>query len=111
MATTCVVYDDDDCPGQTVVGDEDETTKYEEDDDDGVVGSGRRGIAVLVTESSSSDNVDADFDDGHLRLAGVTRRAVINRRIFARAAPPAMAVFTRIVIKRKVQRKVQMIWS
>ena len=88
MATTCVVYDDDDRPGQTVVGDEDETTKYEEDDDDGVVGSGRRGIAVLVTELSSSDNVDADFDDGHLRLAGVTRRAVINRRICPRVQRP-----------------------
>ena len=62
------MYDDDDCPGRTVVGDEDKMTKYKEDDDDGVFGSGRRGIAVLVTESSSSDNVDADSDNGHLRL-------------------------------------------
>ena len=88
MATTCVVYDDDDRPGQTVVGDEDETTKYEEDDDDGVVGSGRHGIAVLVMESSSSDNVDADSDNGHLRLAGVARRAVIDRRMCLRVQCP-----------------------
>ncbi len=79
MGITCVVYDDDDRPGRTVVGDEDETTKYEEDDDDGVFGSGRRGITVLVTELSSSDNVDADSNDGHLRLAGVARRAVMDR--------------------------------
>jgi hypothetical protein len=50
VVTTCVVYDDDDRSGWTVVGDKDEKTKYEEDDDDGVVGSGQRGIAVLVTE-------------------------------------------------------------
>ena len=84
----CVMYDDDDCPGRTVVGDEDETTKYKEDDDDGVFGSGRRGIAVLVTESSSSDNVDADSDNGHLRLAGVARRAVIDRRMCLRVQCP-----------------------
>ncbi len=50
VATTCVVCDDNDRPGRTVVGDEDEKTKYEEDDDDSVVGSGRRGITVLITE-------------------------------------------------------------
>ena len=88
MGTTCVVYDDDDRPGRTVVGEEDETTKYEEDDDDGVFGSGRRGIAVLVTELSSSDNVDADSDDGHLRLAGVARRAVMDRRMCLRVQRP-----------------------
>ena len=82
------MYDDDDCPGRTVVGDEDEMTKYKEDDDNGVFGSGRRGIAVLVTESSSSDNVDADSDNGHLRLAGVARRAVIDRRMCLRVQCP-----------------------
>ncbi len=40
VATTCVVYNDDDHPGWTVVGDEDEKTKYKEDDNNGVVGSG-----------------------------------------------------------------------
>ncbi len=89
MATTCIVYDDDDRPGRTVVGDKDETTKYEEDDDDGVVGSGRRGITVLVTESSFSDNVDADSDDGHLRLAGVAQRAVIDCRMCPRVQCPS----------------------
>ena len=73
------MYDDDDCPGRTVGGDEDKMTKYKEDDDDGVFGSGRRGITVLVTELSSLDNVDADSNDGHLRLAGVARRAVMDR--------------------------------
>ena len=82
------MYDDDDCPGRTVVGDEDKMTKYKEDDDDGVFGSGRRGIAVLVTESSSSDNVDADSDNGHLRLAGVARRAVIDHRMCLRVQCP-----------------------
>ncbi len=74
-ATTCVVYDDDDRPGRTVVGDEDEKTKYEEDDYDGVFGSGRRGTAVLVAESSSSDNVDADSDDGRGSLSRCTPSA------------------------------------
>jgi ribonuclease PH len=40
VATTCIVYNDDDRPGRAVVGDEDETTKYEEDNDNGVVESG-----------------------------------------------------------------------
>ncbi len=40
VATTCVVYDDDDRPGRMVIGDKDETANYKEDDDDGVVGSG-----------------------------------------------------------------------
>jgi hypothetical protein len=75
VATTCVVYDDDDRPGRTVVGDKDEMMNYEEDEDDGVVGSGRRGIAVRACSA------------------------------------PAMAAFFRIVIERKVQRKVQRIWS
>jgi hypothetical protein len=118
VATTCVVYDDDDRPGRTVVGDEDEKTKYEEDDDDGVVGSGRRGIAVLVTESSSSDNVDADSDDGSVVVAmhtfglPVSLDGLLSTVECARAcSAPAMAAFVRIVIERKVQRKVQTIWS
>ena len=69
VATTCVVYDDNDRPGRTVVVDKDETTNYEEDDDDGVVGSGRRGIAVLVTESSFLDNVHVDSDNGSVVVA------------------------------------------
>ena len=118
VATTCVVYDDDDRPGRTVVGDEDEKTKYEEDDDDGVVGSGRRGIAVLVTESSSLDNVDADSNDGSVVVAMhtfgslVSLDGLLSTVECARAcSAPAMAAFVRIVIERKVQRKVQTIWS
>jgi hypothetical protein len=45
-----------------IVGQDDEDD--EEDDDKGVAGYRRRGIAVLVMELSSSDNVDADSDDG-----------------------------------------------
>ncbi len=118
VATTCAVYDNDDRPGQTVVGDEDEKMKYKEDDADSVVGSGRRRIAVLVMESSSSDNVDADSDDGSVVVAMhnfgslVSLDGLLSTVECARAcSAPAMAAFVRIVIKRKVQRKVQMIWS
>ena len=118
MATTCVVYDNDDRPGQTVVGDKDETTKYEEDDDDGVVGSGRRGIAVLVTESSSSDNVDADSDDGSVVVAMHTfglpvslDGPLLTVKCARACRVQAMAAFIRILIERKVQREVQTIWS
>ncbi len=118
VATTCVVYDDDDCPGWMVVGDKDEKTKYKEDDDDGVVGSGRRRIAVLVTELSSLDNVDADFNDGsvvvvmHTFGLPVSLDGLLLTVECARAcSAPAMAAFVRIVIERKVQRKVQTIRS
>jgi hypothetical protein len=116
VTTTCV--DDDDRPGQTVVGDEDEKTNYEEDDDDGVVGSGRRGIAVLVTELSSTDNVDADSEDGSVVVAmhtfgsPVLLDGLLSTVECAHAcSAPAMAAFVRTVIERKVQRKVQTIWS
>jgi hypothetical protein len=49
------------------VGQDDKDDK--EDDDKGVAGSGRRGIAVLVTESSSLDNVDADSNNGSIVVA------------------------------------------
>ncbi len=117
VATTCVVYDDDDHPGRTVIGDKDEKTKYEEDDDDGVVGSGRQGIAVLVTESSSSDNVDADSNDGSVVVAMHTFGSLVlldgllsTVECAGACSAPAMAAFVKIVIERKVQRKVQTIW-
>jgi hypothetical protein len=47
-----------------IVGQDDKENK--EDNDEGVAGSGQRGIAVLITESSSSDNVDADSNDGSI---------------------------------------------
>jgi hypothetical protein len=50
-----------------IVGQDDEDN--EEDNNEGVAGSGRRGIAVLVTESSSLDNVDADSDNGSIVVA------------------------------------------
>ncbi len=40
-----------------------------EDNNEGVAGSGRRGIAVLVMESSSSDNVDANSDNRSVVVA------------------------------------------
>jgi hypothetical protein len=117
VATTCIVYVDDDRPGQTVIGDEDETTNYEEDNDDGVVGSGRRGIAVLVTESSFSDNVHADSDDGSVVVAMHTFGSPVSLNgllstveCARRCSATAMAAFFRIVIERKVQRKAQTIW-
>ncbi len=118
VATTYVMYDDDDPPGWTVVGDEDEKTKYKEDNNDGVVGSGRRGIVVFVTESSSLDNVDANSDNGSVVVAmhtfglPVLLDGLLSAVECARAcSAPVMAAFVRIVIKRKVQRKVQTIWS
>ena len=107
VATTCVVYEDDNHPGWTVIGDEDETTNYEEDYDDGVVGSGRQGIAVLVTESSISDNFCADSDDGSVIVAmhtfgsPVLLDELLSTVKCARAcSAPAMAAFFRIVIER-----------
>jgi hypothetical protein len=44
-----------------IIGQDDEVD--EEDNNEGVARSGRCGITVLVTESSSSDNVDADSND------------------------------------------------
>ena len=118
VATTCVVYDDNDRPGRMVVGDEDETTNYEEDGDDGVVGSGRRGITVLVTESSFSDNVHADSDDGSVVVAMHTFGSPVSLNgllstveCARRCSATAMAAFFRIVIERKVQSKVQTMWS
>ncbi len=118
MATTCVVYDDDDRPGRTVIGDEDERMNYEADDDDGVVGSGQCGIVVLVMESSFVDNVHADSDDGSIVVAmhtfgsPVSLDGLISTVECAHTcSAPAMTAFFRIVIERKVQRMVQMIWS
>jgi hypothetical protein len=118
VATTCIVYDNNDCPGRMVVGDEDEKMKYKEDNNDGVIGSGQRRIAVLITESYSSDNVDADSDDGSVVVAmhtfgsPVSLDGLLSTVECARAcSAPAMAAFVRIVIERKVQRKVQTIWS
>ncbi len=117
VATTCVVYDNDDRPGWTVIGYKDEKTKYEEDDNDGVVGSGQRGIMVLVTESSSLDNVDANSDDGSIvatmhtfGLPELLNRLLSTVECARACSAPAMAAFIRIVIERKVQRKVQTIW-
>jgi hypothetical protein len=50
-----------------IVGQDDKD--YKEDDNKGVAGSGRHRIAVLVTESSSLDNVDADSNDGRVVVA------------------------------------------
>jgi hypothetical protein len=50
------------CSTTAIVGQDDKDDK--EDNDKGVTGSGRRGIAVLVTELSSLDNVDANSDNG-----------------------------------------------
>jgi hypothetical protein len=50
-----------------IVGQGDKDDK--EDNDKGVDGSRQHGIAVLVTESSSSDNVDADSDDRSVMVA------------------------------------------
>jgi ribonuclease PH len=118
VATTCVMYYDDDRPGRTVVGDEDKTTNYEEDDDNGVVGSGRRRITVLVTESSFSDNVRANSDDGSVVVAMHTFGSPVSLdgllstvKCACACSALAMAAFFRIVIERKVQRMVQMIWS
>ncbi len=117
VATTCIMYNDDDRPGQTVVGDKDKKTKYEEDDDNGVVGSGRRGIAGLVTELSSLDNVDANSNKRSVVVAMLTfglpvlLDGLLSTIECARACSAlAMAAFVRIIIKRKVQRKVQTIW-
>jgi hypothetical protein len=50
-----------------IVGQDDKDD--EEDNYKGVAGSGRHRIAVLVTESSSSDNVDADSNNGSIVVA------------------------------------------
>ncbi len=50
-----------------IIGQDNEDDK--EDDDEDVAGYGRRGIAVLVTKSSSLDNVDADSNDGSVVVA------------------------------------------
>jgi hypothetical protein len=50
-----------------IVGQDDEDD--EEDDNEGVAGSRRRGIAVLVTESSPLDNVDANSDNRSVVVA------------------------------------------
>ncbi len=55
------------CSTTAIVGQDDEDNK--EDDDEGVAGSGQCGIAVLVTESSSLDNDDANSDDGSIVVA------------------------------------------
>ncbi len=55
------------CSTTAIVGQDNKDDK--EDNEEGVAGSGRRGIAVLVMELSSSDNVDADSDDGSIVVA------------------------------------------
>jgi hypothetical protein len=55
------------CLTTAIVGQDDKDDK--EDDDKGVAGSGQRGIAVLVTELSSLNNVDADSNDGSIVVA------------------------------------------
>ncbi len=69
-----------------IVGQDDKDDK--EDNDKGVEGSGRRGIVVLVTESSSSDNVDADSNEGSVMVAmhtfglsGFLDRLLLTRKI------------------------------
>jgi hypothetical protein len=47
-----------------IVGQDDNDN--EEDNNEGVAGSGPRRIMVIVTESSSLDNVDADSNDGSI---------------------------------------------
>ncbi len=83
-----------------------------------MAGYGRCGIAVLVTESSSSDNVDADSNDGSVVVAmhtfglPVSLDGLLLTVECARACRvQAMAGFVRILIERKVQREVQTIWS
>jgi hypothetical protein len=50
-----------------IVGQDDKDN--EEDNNKGVAGSRQCGIAVLVTESSSLDNVDADSNDRSVVVA------------------------------------------
>jgi hypothetical protein len=49
-----------------IVGQDD---KDDEEDNEGVAGSKGCRIAVLVTDSSSLDNVDADSNDGSIVVA------------------------------------------
>ncbi len=99
------------CSMTTIVGRDNEEDK--EDDDEGVAGYGRCGIAVLVTESSFLDNVDADSDDGSIVVAmhtfglPVSLDGLLLTVKCARVCRvQAMAAFVRILIKRKVQREV-----
>ncbi len=98
----------------TIVGQDDKEDK--EDDDEGVAGYGQRGIAVLVMESSSSDNVDADSDDGSIMVAmhtfglPVSLNGLLLTVKCARACRVQATAFVRILIERKVQREVQLIW-
>jgi ribonuclease PH len=55
------------CLTTAIVGQDNEDN--EEDNNKGVAGSGRRRITVLVTESSSSDNIDANSDNGSVMVA------------------------------------------
>ena len=55
------------CSTTAIVGQDDKDNK--EDDNEGVAGSGQCGIAVLVTESSSSVNVNAGSNDGSIMVA------------------------------------------
>ncbi len=99
----------------TIVGREDKDNK--EDEDKGVAGYGRRGITVLIMESSSLDNVDADSNEGSIMVAmhtfgsPVFLDGLLSTVKCARVCSvQVMAAFVRILIERKVQREVQTIW-
>jgi hypothetical protein len=99
-----------------IIGQDDKEDK--EDDDEGVAGYEQRGIAVLITESSSSDNVDADSNNGSVVVAMHTfglpvslDRLLLTVKCARACRVQAMVAFVRILIKRKVQREVQTIWS
>ncbi len=55
------------CSTTAIVGQDDKDDK--EDNNEGVAGSGRRGIAVLVTGLSSLDNANAGSNDGSVVVA------------------------------------------
>jgi ribonuclease PH len=61
VAITCIVF------AMAIVGQDNKDNK--EDNDEGVAESRQHGITVLVTESSSLDNVDVDSDDGSVVVA------------------------------------------
>ena len=70
-------------------------TMYDDDDRPG---------QTVVGDEDETKNYEEDDDDG---VVGSGRRGIAVRACSA----PAMAAFFRIVIERKVQRKVQTIWS
>ncbi len=104
------------CLMTTIVGRDNKDNK--EDNGEGVAGYGQCRIAVLVMELFSSDNVDADSNNRSIVVAMHTFGLLVlldglllTVKCARACSLQTMAVFGRILIKRKVQREVQMIWS